>query len=59
MKKSPYTCGRCKYSVEECIGKNCKSCPLYNDIKCGICKCVEVLDGKECPYYEPIERSKM
>lgn len=55
MEKSPWTCQRCKYNlVQDCMGKSCKDCPMYLD-KTGHCKCVEIRNGQDCPYFEPVE----
>lgn len=50
MEKSPWTCRRCKYFVQECMGKKCKDCPMYLDVHC---KCVEIRNGQDCPYFVP------
>lgn len=52
MKKSPQTCRRCKYFIQECMGKSCKDCSMYLDTA-GHCKCVEIRNGQDCPYFEP------
>ena len=53
MEKSPLTCQRCKYLVK-CMLKSCEDCPMYLD-KAGYCKCVEIRNRQECPYFESVE----
>lgn len=53
--KSPTLCiDKCKYTWREnrCKEKSCRDCNVYNG---KYCSCIDIENGKPCPYFERAE----